>query len=245
MSLVAVLATPAWADDPLLVSYGGELIDGDARPLGGVFALEYKLYRAEDASEAIWSEAHYVAVLDGQYEVLLGGTSPLDAEWSGESFFVAVEFLGTEALRERITLAPHVEEDPGDVAALPDGTNPIDPSGQNMTEVTFAQLADRALVAQEAEHAADSDRLAGRTLDEIDRSDVVLEALSQHASDHEMHGGGGSTGIGGSTTVLQRAGGEGGVRYTRMCPSGYVVVGIRGGAGQLVDSVELICAPLE
>ena len=241
---VLLLPQTLSAEESLRVSYRGELIDAEARPLAGVFPFEYMLYDEETGEDPIWTEQHFVAVFDGQYEITLGDTSTLDPELSDSEVFVAVVFQGTEVLRERLLLRPAEDT----TATGPTADQPLvaaDVNLENVTEVTFAQLADRALVAQEAEHAADSDRIAGRTLDEIDRYDEVLERLTEHASDYEVHGGGRRTAVSGSTTVLQRVGGDGGVRYTRMCPSGYVMVGMRGGAGQLIDSFEIICAPLE
>ena len=232
------------ADEGLHVVYRGELINAEARPLAGVFPFEYKLYDEESAETAIWSEQHFVAVFDGQYEITLGNTTALDPELSDREMFVAVVFQGSEILRERLVLRPAEDE----TETAPDPTEVMatgDVNVENVTEVTFAQLADRALVAQEAEHAADSDRLGGRTLDEIDQYDEILDRLTEHTANYELHGGSQQTGVSGSTTVLQRVGGDGGVRYTRMCPSGYVMVGLRGGAGQLIDSFEIICAPLE
>jgi hypothetical protein len=40
-------------------------------------------------------------------------------------------------------------------------------------------------------------------------------------------------------------GGKGGQRYERKCPDGFVMTGIRGGAGALMDSVEIICTQLK
>ncbi len=230
----------AQAQDSLLVAYEGELIDGEARPLAGVFSFEFRLYSEADSGEALWSEWHHVAVIDGEYRIALGSATPLDPDYADREVFVAVVFQGAELVRERLMLQA-IQEQPEDLVAQ---TEQADIDLENVTEVTFAQVADRALLADEAEHAADADRIAGRTIDEIDRSDEILERLGEHARDHDLHGGGGGS-VGSSTTVLQRVGGAGGTRYTRMCPAGYVVVGIRGGSGTLIDSVELICAPLE
>ena len=41
------------------------------------------------------------------------------------------------------------------------------------------------------------------------------------------------------------AGGEGGVTYELKCPKGHVVTGVRGGSGIYLDSIQLICSPLE
>jgi hypothetical protein len=116
---------------------------------------------------------------------------------------------------------------------------------EEITEVTFAHLADLALLAEEAEHAQDADRLGGRTLEEIDRYDEIARRLEDHMADPEAHGAESRRAGRRGETVLPRIGGEGGSPYNRECPEGMVVVGLRGSAGALVDSIEVICASVE
>lgn len=239
----ALLAGVALGQE-LQVEYMGELIDDRSRPLGGVFQLTFKLYSEDDSASPLWEEQHYLAVVDGEYAVNLGSEQPLDPSLAEQELQVAVEFMGQELLREPLVLRPvavEVVEEPPSFAEL------FIPSAGNFTEVTFAQLADQALVAVNAEHAQDCDTLGGRSLEDIDRSDDVLERLADHQTDPSAHESSGrSRGrVGTGTTVLQRVGGEGGARYTVMCPSGYAIVGARGGAANLVDSIEFVCAPIE
>jgi len=237
------LTLPAAAQDAFLVEYTGELIDDTARPLAGVFSLDFKLF-AEDDEDPVWESTRFIAVSEGEYTVRLGTEVPLDRDWEGEELAVAVYFGGGELTRATQAMTAVVVESEPEPEAVPVRPTIEVAGGGSVTEVTFAQLADRALVAEEAEHAGDAESIQGHTWDDIDeRIDDVVERLAEHQADPEGHG---RVRVGlGSQTVLQRVGGEGGVRYTRMCPAGYVVVGIRGGAGGFVDSMELVCAQLE
>jgi hypothetical protein len=233
--LLGAWGRAAHAED-LRVAYSGELIDEGAHPLAGVFALNFKLYANHDDTDPIWTERHYVAVVDGEYSVKLGTQTPLDPSLAERNLFVAVEFLDQEILRVPLTMQP-IQTPQEQIQSLAGaGTDGV-------AQVTFAQLADRALMAEEAGHARDCDTLGGHTPEELDRYDEVMQALANHEADPNAHSQG-QSGLGSSSTVLQRIGGDGGNPYTRMCPTGYVAVGIRGGAGTMVDSVELVCAPL-
>ena len=109
-----------------------------------------------------------------------------------------------------------------------------------------AAKAQALLDAEEAEHAIDSDRLGGLTAAELfERFDDLIDRLANHERNPDAHGGGNRTSVGSTTRILQRVGGEGGEPYTRLCPSGYVVVGIQGRSGGFVDSFQVVCAPLE
>ena len=45
--------------------------------------------------------------------------------------------------------------------------------------------------------------------------------------------------------MLERVGGAGGNSYQRQCPPGFVVTGFRGGQGQFLDSIEIVCNAIE
>jgi hypothetical protein len=240
-------STAVSADDGFRVAYEGELINPDGSPVAGVMAFTYQLYAGEDVLEPMWVEEHYVSVIEGSYNIILGSINPLDRLWRGDQYILGVVFNGYEILREPINLEPMTDES--------NSTNEEERlnlmaqafQGGTVTEVTFAELADRSLFAQQAERCDDADRLGGRRLREIeDQIEQVLNRLSEHESNNNVHSAGGQVGmVGRSNTVLPRIGGDGGVRYTSMCPTGYVMVGIRGGAGNVVDSFEVVCAPLQ
>lgn len=227
---LTAFATSAAADGVALVTFTGELIDGESRPISGVFPIQFRLYEAETGGEPLWAEGRFVSVAEGMYEVQLGATEPIPAELYGRTLFVGVE-LGSAGEISRAPLlvagqaAPPSREDV--IAGL---------------DIIWADLADRAVQAEEALEADDCIRVGGKTLEEIDRFD---ELLAQLVTVREEVTRATRATVGGRTTTLERIGGGGGLPYARNCPPNHVVVGIRGGAGDLIDSIELVCAPLE
>lgn len=229
---VCTLALPrlAAAQDGVQMAYRGEIIDDAGAPISGVFPLTFQFYRRADATESRWTEAHFVSVYEGVYDVTLGADAPIPAELIGQEVFVAVE-VGTigEFTRHPITVtptpAPQTREQV--IAEL---------------DVTYADVADRALFAVEADRARDCARLGGKTLEELDRYDEVLEELVTVRDRLDDVSG---AQLGSRTTTLERIGGAGGNAYSRSCPPGHVVTGARGGSGALIDSIELICSPLQ
>ncbi|MCB9519526.1 MAG: hypothetical protein H6698_02830 [Myxococcales bacterium] len=210
--------------------YVGELIDDGGAPISGVFPLTFKLYETARSTQALWAERHFVAVQGGAYTVVLGEAAQVPQALAGRDLFIAVE-VGTigELLRQPYTVAftppPQTREQV--VASL---------------NLTYADVSDRALLAVEAERADDCLLLDGRSLDEIDRYDEVLGEIATLRDQLDDVTG---ASLGSRSTTLERAGGSGGNPYSRTCPPGHVVTGMRGGAGSYVDSIELICSPLE
>jgi len=229
LSLLA-FAPSAAADGAALVTFTGELVDGESRPISGVFPVQFRLYEAENGGDALWTEARFVSVAEGMYEVQLGANEPVPAELYGRTLFVGVE-LGAagEISRTPLLIAGQAAPPTRDevIAGL---------------DIIWADLADRAVQSEEALEAEDCVRVGGKTLEEIDRFD---ELLAQLVSVREEVTRATRATVGGRTTTLERIGGGGGLPYARNCPPNHVVVGIRGGAGDLIDSIELVCAPLE
>ena len=60
-------------DDGVKVIYQGVLQNEQGDPVSGVLPLTFHLYRGEASAEPMWSEDHYVSVIDGRYQVPLGG----------------------------------------------------------------------------------------------------------------------------------------------------------------------------
>jgi hypothetical protein len=228
--VMAALPSAATADGTMRVRYRGEFVDDESAPISGVFPLTFKLYVQEDADEAVWEEHQYVAVFEGRYDVWLGSATPLAAAHDGASLFIGVELaLIGEVARHALTLAAESPPPPREevIAEL---------------DLTFADLADRALRADHARQADDCTLLGGRSLEEIDRYEELLTTVADlRESLDEVTG----VRLGSRTTTLERIGGAGGNSYSRTCPPGHVVTGMRGGAGALIDSVELICSPLQ
>ncbi len=230
LCLALIVARPALAEEGPFVTYTGELIDDQGRPLTGVFPITINLYDTADATAPRWSDGRWVSIVDGSYTVVLGEAAPLPAELLGRSLSIGVNIGRTgEITRHDIVLAASAPEPTRDeiIADL---------------DVSFADLADRALYAEDAAQADDCLMIGGRTLDELDRFEEVLGVLAEIRDDVDEIDG---PYVGSRTTTLERVGGSGGNGFTQMCPPNYVVVGMRGAAGSVVDSIQLICAPLE
>lgn len=216
----------------LLVQYTGELLDADSKPLSGVMGVTFRLYDEEDSDRPIWSERLFVAVDLGVYTVLLGEDTPFPRELSGQRRWLSVN-LDTvgELLRENFVLSPYApatKETPARIQQL-----------------SFAALADRAVMADHARIAEDAERLGGKTLAEIDRyPELYRQFMELRSQLHAIRNSGG-TRVARRTTTTETVGGPGGVTYRITCPEGQVVVGITGRAGSVVDALGVVCAPLE
>lgn len=224
------VATHAHANDPPTMSWQGELVDGESSPISGVFPLTFKLYVRADSTAPMWQESRFVTVQEGMYDVQLGSLTPIPADAIGRDLFLAVE-IGTvgEVARQPVNV----------------GFDPPEPTRDERIaslDVTWADLAERAVYADYARSAEECSTLAGLSVDELDRFDELAAEIAELRREVEAATG---ASIGTRTTTLERIGGAGGNPYTRTCPPNHVVVGMRGGAGALIDSIELICAPLE
>lgn len=70
--LVLVLAVPARADIPQLLSYQGYLTDDAGTPLNGVQAITFSIHAAAEGGAQLWTETQNVVVANGLFTVLLG-----------------------------------------------------------------------------------------------------------------------------------------------------------------------------
>jgi len=137
--------------------------------------------------------------------------------------FVAVSLVGgPELLREPVggllQVTPPTPESERERKPTPPGST--------------VESADRAEFAIEAGLSANSDRLEGRTLEQV--AEFVVEKVGSR-----------KVRVGKNSQVSAvHAGGYGGSEFKLTCPRGYVVVGIQGHAGRYVDGFELLCAPL-
>ena len=230
--LIALAISPAaaFAQDDVRIAYRGEITDDSGTPITGIFPLTFKFYPTAESERFVWEEAHYVSVYEGTYDIVLGAQNGIATDLVGTEIQIAVE-VGSigEFTRHGITVVPLTAPQTREqvIAEL---------------DVTFADLADRSLFAVEATSARDCSSLGGKTLEELDRYDEVLEemvVLRDRLAEVT------AARLGSRTTTLERIGGAGGNAYSRSCPPGHVVTGARGGAGQYIDSIELICSPLE
>lgn len=223
LGLTCLAAGSAVADSPVVV-YEGKLQDGKRKPVSGVFPLSYSFHRGPKGGKSLWSESHFVAVDDGRYVVELGAKRALPDGLDFDRLFIAVSISGgDEIVREKIDPRAVRRDLP---AVAPRASGPVTPDGGKKV-VDYAETAGLAF---EAEHAKAADKLGA--LSEAD----LLEKLKNV---------GGDVTIGSSKRYTSSAGGEGGVAYELKCPKGYLVTGVRGGSGIYLDSIQLICSPLE
>lgn len=235
MSFVFVAGAHAAAPDPASqrAVYGGKLQDAQGRPIAGIYPLTFNFYRSEKGGKPTWTEAHYVAVDNGVYAVELGGTKPFPKGTKLENVWLGVSIMGgKEILREKFAgtdMAPAPEVVPVQPNPNPTTTVGVPPAKSTQS---YADLAGYAYEAKKAESA---DSIGGMTAD-------MLKELAKAGA-----GGGASKPpkIGQAKRYSESAGGTGGQPYTLQCPPGTVVTGIKGGAAAYLDSITLICSPLE
>ncbi|MFB6372526.1 MAG: hypothetical protein ABEN55_05335 [Bradymonadaceae bacterium] len=238
--------------DPILVDYRGKLQNSSGKPISGIFHLEFNVYDSEKASKAAWSERQYVAVADGSYKVPLGRNADLTHETIEGSPWVGIELVGEgEILRDRLQITQSqvaAKQPAGDSGTAPPDnskTKKLVKKARNTDKMAFADVAERAVTADKAKRAVTADKIGSMSAQEIEHlSNLAMERLGEHIADPNAHEASGGK-IGDKRRVLNSIGGPGGSSYETMCPPGYVVTGITGGAGRVVDSLALICQPLK
>ncbi|RAL23530.1 hypothetical protein DL240_05045 [Lujinxingia litoralis] len=218
--------------DAVELRYRGLLQDESGAPISGVFPLEFNLYRDDMAAEPMWTEEHYVSVIEGRYQVPLGSHQTLRArEVQGERWLGVVLVGEGELLRDRLTIIRPGRASSGDA---------------NGKRISRAEVADRAIEAERAIVAESADALGELTVEEIERiSNLALERLGQHIADPNAHEATARYKLGTNSQVLDGAGGTGGTHFSLKCPPGHVVTGIEGRAGRMLDYVTAICSPLQ
>jgi hypothetical protein len=208
--------------------YAGELIDEESTPVAGVFPLVFKLYSDEKAKKVLWSEAHFVAVANGTYSLVLGRQSPLPAQAAQKSLSLGVELDGHELFRQTLRAEELTVARRGSVGA---------------SAVAYAS------------RCGDAESLGGMRPEDFAPASVVTE-LQQHVANVKMHGAASAAApaetpsVGGTTLSGQAwksdwAGGTGGKLFTLSCPAGYVMTGLEGKSGAVIDSIRVICTRLE
>lgn len=228
-AVAAAQAPPTEQGRLMRVAYRGELIDDENRPISGVFPLTFRLYRSAGAESPVWSEQQFVAVSEGLYEVRLGRAVGIPSAWAGEQRVLEVALPDGAAISSQTIVLS--EWTPERATPLP-----------TIRSMRFAGLAGRALRADEASTASDCNRLSGQAPSSLDHYEELRTQLDEVRARIERPAG---LRVGGETTVLPRIGGEGGNRYERNCPPGFVMTGARGGAGNLIDGFRIICTQLE
>lgn len=209
--------------------YTGELADDALKPISGVFKIVFKLFPDPNAPKELWSESLFVTIVEGRYDVTLGRVSPIGAGLDGRQLFLAAAF----------------DDDPGEripFAVSSSETRDESPGGPVFRGKSFADIADRALVASRAATADNCSTLGGKTAEEIDQSKELNKRVSELREALREKS---SIKLGSQQQVLERVGGAGGNPYQRQCPPGFVVTGFRGGQGQFLDSIEVVCNAIE
>jgi hypothetical protein len=219
------------------VEYRGLLQDENDQPISGVFALDFKIYDRSISATPLWSERHFVAVVSGEYLAPLGAHRPLNTSHVDGERWIGIELVGEgEILRDRLVIRE------------PSVTIPVATAGSG-ARVAFSDVADRALEADRARVAESAERLGNLSLTEIERlSNLALERLGEHIADPNAHqGGAGRPGgaLGTERRVMEIVGGRGGTPFDVRCPRGFVVTGIEGSAGRVVDGIRIVCSPLQ
>ena len=215
--------------------YRGSLMGSDGKPLFGMVHLTFSLHRKAKAGRKIWSETRFLYVEDGAFVAELGTHNPIPKDLKTGNLHIAMSVpMGPEFFREpfkevRVMTAREFSalkenaQAPGTVIVPAHSGAPEPGAGGN------SSYAEKAGLAYEAEHARNADLLENMSLREIERA--IRERVKPHIGSNEQY--------------AEHCGGHGGTPYFAQCPKGFVVTGIRGGAGKFVDGIQLICSPLE
>ncbi len=234
LSATAVLAAPGdigtTAAGDRVVSYKGKMIDEAGKPVSGVFPMTFNLHAGLRSKKPVWSESLWVAVDRGVYSLNLGEGKPLPAKLDLTKLVIAVEVRGVgEVAREPFVPAVSVTPLPASSSAAA----PAVAAGAKGS----VRYADTAGYAVEADHAKSADRLGNMTLEDVQRR--LLDDVGAAA-------GGGRSKVGAAKRVGRSVGGPGGTdAFEDACPKGFVMTGIRGMHGNVIDSLQIVCSPIE
>lgn len=99
----------ASAQVPRLLRYQGQAVDSNKVPLEGPYQLTFRLYEAATGGSPVWTEVQTsVAIQEGQFSVLLGQVSSMNAiEWAAPGWLsVQVNDEAELTPRQQITSVP-------------------------------------------------------------------------------------------------------------------------------------------
>ena len=222
---------------PTIVEYTGKMVDEGGRPVSGIYPISFKLYKSKKARKFIWSDRMWVAVVDGKYTVGVGAQKALPRGRDFTALLLGIEIEGVELSRQLFMdgeTAKKVAADMEKKAAAVSDTRLAFGSGAPAGNTGSVKYADSAGYAVSADHAKNADRIQNMTADEL-----VMKVVEQGGQ------AGGAVKIGRTRRYGDRVGGSGGdFEYNEVCPRGYVMVGVRGGAGKFLDSIQIVCAPI-
>ena len=209
--------------------YRGELLDDAARPLSGVFTMTFSFWQ-HPSGPPVWRETRVVAVVDGEYEVKLGSINPMPFQLQNSAGELHV-MLEADELTHHAFRVSLIRAD-------------LDPAEPKLpVPVYLAEVAERAMLAAHADTADNCDRLGGKRLDEIDRSEELLAEVARMRA--LLDSAGDKPRISNKQVGLPRIGGSTGNRYAVNCPPGSIVTGAEIKGGDLIDSITPTCTPLE
>ena len=232
LGLSLLVPAQTWAKaPPRTVQYEGKLQDAQRKPGGGVYKLSFSLHRSAKRGKSLWTESHFVSVENGLYSLELGLKRPIPKKLKLGKLYLAVSLTGgPEIVRERVnlnTVTGVSKEEPTASKPTRSQGNSVRSDAKGRTVVDYAENAGLAF---EAEHAKVSDKVGN-----MSEADILAS----------IRDAGGKAGLGSGKRYTGSAGGDGGVQYELKCPKGHVVTGVRGGSGIYLDSIQLICSPLE
>jgi len=207
----------------VLVHYSGDLKSQAGGTIGGIFPIKFSLYKSQRSRKASWTETHWVAVDYGRYNVVLGDTNAIPRKLKMDKAFIGVEIVGRgEVLRERLVIT-------GDPVVKPITTK--QPQRETPATASKGGRVESAEFAEKAEFAynsGDAQKLSGMSVEELQ---------AEFATPVK---------IGKKIWTSRSAGGVGGdEEFELRCPKGQIAVGIRGMEGKFIDSLKLVCAPIE
>jgi CcmD family protein len=94
----------SYAQSNRLIHYQGTLKNTDGTPFNGNTTLYFDLYTSPNSKRPIWSEEHKnVEISDGNYEVLLGGQTPIKIAYYKYYLEVKADGVDTDTPRIAIT----------------------------------------------------------------------------------------------------------------------------------------------
>jgi hypothetical protein len=254
-------ANESAGENETLIEFEGQLQTGDNTPVSGLFPLTFRLHDGPRSKKATWQTTKFVAVDNGSYQVTFGNGKSLTKEVLRADTWISVRLGdGPEILRDRLVLKGNAKQSESTAAASgsrrqkPSPTR-IQPTteteklleqAQDSKEITFANIADRALKADHAETAETAKSVGDLTAEDIKKkSEVALDKLGEHITDPQAHSAAGGINLGDQKEVLKQVGGSGGKDFELSCPPNHVVTGIKGGYGNLIDRLTVICTPLK
>lgn len=146
--LALIASSSAQEAAPKLINYQGKLTDAVGAPLGGsaggTYSLKFEVFDAPTGGTAAWGETRQVAVVDGVFNVVLGGAGgtnvvgDLGAAFAGKDRYLQTTVLPGAGVATQQVLLPR----------------------QQLASVPFALVAQNATIATNAISATNASNAA-------------------------------------------------------------------------------------